>query len=342
MASLSELAALVGGDLYGDSRLEISGVSEIQNGRPGTITFLANKLYKKFLDDTKASAVISGEPGDLEGRNGIAVDNPQLALAKLLDYFQPLEKPDPGIHPSAVVDPAAEIGENVYVGPLAVIESGAKVGDDSFISAQVFIGRNARVGSNTKLNPQVVVYDHCEIGDRVIIHAGTVLGSDGFGFVTDSGKHHKVAQLGRVIVGNDVEMGGNCSIDRGTIGDTTIGDGTKLDNLVHIAHNVKIGKGCLIAGEVGVAGSAKIGNFCVFAGQVGIAPHITLGDGTICAAKTGVTKSLEGGKIYAGMPAREIREQNKRDAILTSVAFLKKRIANLEDEVSQVRTKQDE
>ncbi len=342
MANLSELAALVGGELVGDSRLEITGVSEIQNGRPGTITFLSNKLYGKYLADTKAAAVVTNDGENLKNLPGIIVKNPQLALVKLLTFFKPESDQPSGIHPKAVIDSAAVLGKNISIGPFAVIEAGARIGDDSIIGANVYIGRNAVIGSNTRLMPGVMIYDHCQVGDRGVIHAGTVIGSDGFGFVTEGQIHHKIPQLGRVKVGDDVEMGGNCSIDRGTIGDTEIGNGTKFDNLVHIAHNVKIGRGCLIAGEVGIAGSARIGNFCIFAGQVGIAPHTTLGDGTICAAKTGVTKSLEGGKIYAGMPAREIREQNKRDAVFATVALLKNRLLKLEDELSGHRKNADE
>ena len=177
------------------------------------------------------------------------------------------------------------------------------------------------------------IYQDCLVGDNVIIHSGTVIGSDGFGFVTENDVHHKIPQTGNVIIGNEVEIGANCAIDRATIDKTIIGDGTKIDNLVHIAHNVKIGKGCLLAAEVGIAGSVEIGDYCVFAGHSAVAPHVKLGSRSILAAKTGVTKSLAGGKTYAGMPAREIKEKNRRDAIFAEVNILKKRFENLENKL---------
>ncbi len=333
MSTLKELAALVGGKLIGDMGLVITGVSEIQNGKPDTITFLANPRYKNHLEDTQAAAVIVADRELLGEHNGIIVDNPQLAIAQILAHFQsPLPQPD-GIHSTALVDPSAVIGENVGIGPFAVIEADAQIGSGTTIGAHTVIGHRATIGSEGHLNARVVIYHDCQIGDRVLIHSGTVIGCDGFGFVTAADIHHKIPQTGRVVVGNDVEFGANCSIDRGTIGDTRIGAGCKFDNLVHIAHNVKIGVGCLIAGEVGIAGSAVIGDYCIFAGQVGVAPHLKVGDRAICAAKTGVTKSIPGGRVYAGMPVREIREQNKRDAVLTAVALLKKRLLKLEAKV---------
>jgi len=336
LSTLKELALIAGGELIGDARLDITGISEIQNGKQGTITFLGNPLYKKYLPETKASAVLTNDRALLADRNGIVVDNTQLALARLLEYFKPASTRISGIHSTAVIDPSAEIEPDVSIGPHVVIESGVQIGQNSTIEAQVVIGQNSRIGQDCLLYPQVVIYHHCEVGSRTIIHAGTVIGCDGFGFATVDDVHHKIPQNGQVIIGTDVELGANCTIDRGTIGNTTIGDGSKFDNLVHLAHNVKIGRGCLVAGEVGIAGSAVIGDFCVFAGHVGVAPHLTIGDRAVFAAKTGVTKSLPGGKIYAGMPVREIREQNKRDAVMTAVALLKRRMLKLEDKVTKL------
>ncbi|MFH1851006.1 MAG: UDP-3-O-(3-hydroxymyristoyl)glucosamine N-acyltransferase [Candidatus Neomarinimicrobiota bacterium] len=342
MTTLGELATLVSGEPVGDARLEIAGVSEIQHGRAGTITFLSNPKYRQYLSDCPAAAIITNQRDLLAGRPGIIVENPQLAIARVLELFQPLLEQPVGIHPTALIAPTTRIGAGVAVGPYTVIESGAEIGDGTIIGAHTFIGQNSRIGQNARIYPRVTIYHHCQLGDRVIIHSGTVLGSDGFGFVTVADQHHKIPQTGQVLVGSDVEIGANCAIDRATIGATVIGDGCKLDNLVHIAHNVKIGKGCLLAGEVGIAGSTVIGDFCIFAGQVGVAPHLTVGDRAVCAAKTGVTKSIPGGKIYAGMPVREIREQNKRDAIITTVALLKKRLLKLEDKVAALSHQKDE
>ncbi len=331
MPRLEELATLVDGEPVGDPELEITGVSEIQQGRPGTITFLANPRYAHYAADTSASAIVVSDRNILGEKAGIVVQQPQVAIARILGVFQPRLEYPVGIHPTAVVDQTARLGRDVVLGPFVVVGKGAALGDNSILEAGVVIGQDATIGANVHFHPRVTIYHHCQVGDNTIIHAGTEIGSDGFGFVTVNDRHHKIPQNGRVIIGKNVELGANCTIDRGTIGDTTIGDECKFDNQVHIAHNVRIGRGCLIAGQVGVAGSAVIGDYCIFAGHVGIAPHLTIGDHTICAAKAGVTKSLSGGKIYAGMPAREIREQNKRDAILTAVALLKKRILKLED-----------
>ncbi len=331
MPRLQDLATLINGELVGDPELEITGVSEIQQGQAGTITFLSNPQYRKFAKSTSASAIIVNDPELLGSKSGIVVKHPQLSIARVLEEFRPQLDQRSGIHPTAVVDPTAQIGTDVAIGPFTVIDSQAVIGDGTVLEAHVTVGQGAVLGSNVHLHSQVVVYHHCQVGDDSVIQAGTVVGSDGFGFATVDNQHHKIPQNGRVVIGRNVELGANCAIDRGTIGDTKIGDDCKFDNLVHIAHNVEIGRGSLLAGEVGIAGSAKIGDYCIFAGQVGVAPHVTVGDRAICAAKTGVTKSLDGGKIYAGMPVREIREQNKRDAVLTAVALLKKRVLKLED-----------
>ncbi len=341
MSTLAELAALVAGEVAGNPHLEISGVSEIQNGLPGTITFLGNPRYKRFLENTGASAIIVNDQSLLKGRDGIIVANPQLALPVILAHFYQSPSPPEGIHPKALIDPRASLGDDVTVGPFSVVEAEARIGDGARIGANCYVGIGAAIGDGTRLMPGVVVYHQCVVGAAGLIHAGTVIGIDGFGFVTDKDQHHKIPQTGRVIIGDNVEMGANCTIDRGTIGDTIIESDCKFDNHVHIAHNVRIGRGCLFAGQVGVAGTVTIGEFCVFAGHTGIAPHLTIGDRSICGAKTGVTKSLAGGKIYAGMPAREIRQQHKRDAVITEVALLKKRLLKLEDEVTALHPHKD-
>ncbi|NOZ04306.1 MAG: UDP-3-O-(3-hydroxymyristoyl)glucosamine N-acyltransferase [FCB group bacterium] len=330
MYTLQELASLVGGTVVGNPELEIAGVSEIQHGQPGTLTFLSNPKYKKYLADTKATAVLVAD-GDLLGtKAGIVVKNPQLAMTKILARFQsPLRTPK-GIHPTAVVDETATIGSEVSIGAYSVVEAGARIGNNTVLGSHVTLGQESVIGEWAMIHSHAVIYHHCFIGDRAVIHSGTVIGSDGFGFVTEGDTHHKIPQNGAVIIGDDVEIGANCAIDRGTIGNTAIGDGTKFDNLVHIAHNVKIGRGCLLTAAVAIAGSTEIGDFCIFAGQAGVAPHLKIGDRAVFAAKTGVTKSLPGGKIYAGMPAREIREQNRRDAVFSQVVRLEKRLEKLE------------
>ena len=330
MTTLSELADLVKGKIVGDPTMVITGVSEIQNGRESTITFLSNLKYKKYLPTTGASAVVVPEESLLDNKPGIVHHNPQLAIAKILGEFTPKLQYTSGVNETAYVDSKAKIGKNVTIGPFSVIEAGVIIGDDSNIGSHTVIDQKTSIGKNCKIFSNIHIYHGTNIGDNAIIHSGTVIGSDGFGFVTDQDINHKIPQNGYVIIGNDVEIGANCAIDRGTIGDTIIEDQCKLDNHVHLAHNVRLGKGCLLTAAVTIAGSVEVGEFCIFAGHVGVAPHVKIGARSVLAAKTGVSKSLTGGKVYAGMPAREIREQHKREAVYLEVVKIKKRLKILE------------
>jgi len=330
LTTLSELADLVKGKIVGDPTMVITGVSEIQNGRESTITFLSNLKYKKYLPTTGASAVVVPEESLLDNKPGIVHHNPQLAIAKILGEFTPKLQYTSGVNETAYVDSKAKIGKNVTIGPFSVIEAGVIIGDDSNIGSHTVIDQKTSVGKNCKIFSNIHIYHGTNIGDNAIIHSGTVIGSDGFGFVTDQDINHKIPQNGYVIIGNDVEIGANCAIDRGTIGDTIIEDQCKLDNHVHLAHNVRLGKGCLLTAAVTIAGSVVVGEFCIFAGHVGVAPHVKIGARSVLAAKTGVSKSLTGGKVYAGMPAREIREQHKREAVYLEVVKIQKRLKRLE------------
>ena len=330
MTTLSELSDLVKGKIVGDPTMVITGVSEIQNGRESTITFLSNLKYKKYLPTTGASAVVVPEASLLDNKPGIIHHNPQLAIAKILGEFTPKLQYTSGVNETAYVDSKAKIGKNVTIGPFSVIEAGVIIGDDSNIGSHTVIDQKTSIGKNCKIFSNIHIYHGTNIGDNAIIHSGTVIGSDGFGFVTDQDINHKIPQNGYVIIGNDVEIGANCAIDRGTIGDTIIEDQCKLDNHVHLAHNVCLGKGCLLTAAVTIAGSVEVGEFCIFAGHVGVAPHVKIGARSVLAAKTGVSKSLTGGKVYAGMPAREIREQHKREAVYLEVVRIQKRLKILE------------
>ena len=235
-----------------------------------------------------------------------------------------------GIHDSAVIHPKAVIGDQIYIGPNTVIEEGAFIKDNVTIGANNIIGKNVTLGSSSKLYGNVHIYQDSEIGEGCIIHSGSVIGADGYGFVTENDVHNKIPHLGKVIIGNNVEIGANCTIDRGTIGDTIIQDMCKFDNGVQIGHNVYLGKGCLLTAHVTIAGSTKIGEFCVFGGQAGAIDNITIGDRAVFACYTAVTKNLPGGKIYSGSPAREINDKNKRDAVYVEVQHLKKRLKKIE------------
>ena len=327
--TLREIAAYVDGKVIGEPDINVSGVSEIQNSLPGTITFLGNPKYKQFLTETQAEAIFVRNEDHLNGKNGIVVSNPQLAMARTLRLFFPQTSFEPSIHESAVIDSTASVGKNVFIDAGVVIKSGASIGDNAIIGANVVIGNGAAIGTHCSLKPNVTIYHNVIIGDNCIIHSGTAIGCDGFGYVTENNIHEKIPQTGNVVIGNDIEIGSNCAIDRATIGVTSIGDMTKIDNLVHIAHNVKVGKGCLITAGFAVAGSTEIGDYCTFAGQVGIAPHVKIGSNSVFAAKSGVTKSLEGGKVYAGFPAREIREHNKREAQLHDITRISQKLDQL-------------
>ena len=330
MTTLSELSDLVKGKIIGDPTMVITGVSEIQNGRESTITFLSNSKYKKYLPSTGASAVVVSKASLLDNKPGIVHHNPQLAIAKILGEFTPKLLYTRGVNETAYVDSKAKIGKNVTIGPFSVIEAGVLIGDDSNIGSHTVIDQKTSIGKNCKIFSNIHIYHGTNIGDNAIIHSGTVIGSDGFGFVTDKDINHKIPQNGYVIIGNNVEIGANCAIDRGTIGDTIIEDQCKLDNHVHLAHNVRLGKGCLLTAAVTIAGSVEVGEFCIFAGHVGVAPHVKIGARSVLAAKTGVSKSLTGGKVYAGLPAREIREQHKREAVYLEVVRIQKRLKRLE------------
>ena len=243
---MGELAHLVSGVISGNSNIKINGVSEIQNGKLETITFYDNPKYKVYIYETKASAIVVSSKALLNGKDGIVVKNPQFAIAKILSFFQ--EKPDilSGVHPTAIIHKSAEIGKEVTVGAFAVIDSKVTIGDRCIVGSHVTIGSKSQIGDDGLLYPHVIIYQDCVIGCNVIIHSGTVIGGDGFAFVTEKDIHNKIPQNGRVIIGQDVEIGANCAIDRGTIGETKIGDNTKMDNLIHIAHNVKSEKGALL------------------------------------------------------------------------------------------------
>lgn len=334
MTTLEELSSLVQGELVGDPHLEITGVSEIQNGVPGTITFLLLPKYREYLETTKASAILAGKDESLQEMNAILADNPTVAFSKILDHFAFEAEVSGGVHPTAVVDDSATIGRDVTVGAYVVIEEGAKISDSVRIGPQCFVGKGTTVAQESELKPLVTIYHGCNIGANVLIHSGTVIGCDGYGFATESGVHLKIPQVGGVEIGDDVEIGANCAIDRGTIGNTVIGKGSKLDNLVHIAHNVKIGKGCLLTGQTAVAGSSVIGDYVAFGGKASVTGHVEVGSHARLAAKSGVTKSLPGNETYAGMPARKITEKNRIDALVSQLPEMMKRLKILEERLT--------
>ena len=330
MPTLKELADFLQGTVVGNPKLNIRGVSTIKDGKPGTITFIVNQKYFKYIESTQASAVIASDSEILNDLDGIIVDNPKLAMVKILDYFSPQYYSQKGIHKTAIIDADAVLGKGVSIGPYSIIDRGVVIGDNTVIGANNVINADTVIGCDSEIENSIHLHHRTIIGDRCLIHSGTVIGCDGFGFFTQNDINYKVPQNGNVTIGNDVELGANCTIDRGTIGETTIGDMCKFDNNVQIAHNVSIGKGCLLTAHVTIAGSTKVGEFCSFGGQAGAIDHISIGDRAILACYTVAMKDLTGGKIYAGAPAREIKEKNRRDAVHIEVKRLKNKMKELE------------
>ena len=330
MPTLAQIAQVIHGEVVGDGSVEITHGCEIAGGSPGGITFLASSRHADDLATSAASAVILDTETDNQGKPVIRVSNPSKGFAEAMAYLYPQPAPPQGIHPTAILGSEVNIGSEVSIGPYVVIGAGVTIGDGSVIGPQVSIGPGTTLGSRVRLHPQVVLYGNVRLGDDVVVNSGTVIGSDGFGYITEDDVHHKIPHIGRVIIGNQVEIGANCVIDRGSIGDTVIGEGTKLDNLVHIAHNVTLGRGCLLAGEVGIAGSVVIGDYVTLAAQVGVADHVTLGDRVVVAGKSAVRQSLEAGQVYAGDPAEPRSRWLRQKAIIKQRPELAKRVRSLE------------
>jgi UDP-3-O-[3-hydroxymyristoyl] glucosamine N-acyltransferase len=298
--TLKELAEFLKAEFKGDANLLISGIGSLDNALFGQISFLNDSKYYKYLDTTQASAVIvKPEHGKLDSRNLIIADDPYLAYAKISVFFNDAPKVESGIHTTAVVGKNCEIGPNVGIGPYCVIGNGVKIGENAQIAAGCIVNDDVEIGEKTRLYSNVVLYHKVKVGKRVLLHSGVVIGSDGFGNANEKGVWHKIYQLGTVVVGNDVEIGANTTIDRGAIGDTVIEDGVKLDNQIQIGHNVHIGAHTAIAGCVGVAGSTKIGRYCMIGGGVGINGHIEITDGVIISGKSAIGKSITKPGMYA-------------------------------------------
>lgn len=335
---LKDIAGLIHGEVVGDRELEITGVAGIQEAQTGDITFLANVRYLPFLSTTQASAVLVGPDVPAPAKGGPALvrtAHPSQAFTKVVALFTPEPaKRTPGVHKTAVIDRTAKLGKNVFVGPYAVLEAGVTVGSDTVIEAGVFIGEGSSVGSHSRLFPHVVLRERTTVGDRTLIHGGTVIGSDGFGYETADGKHVKIPQTGSVTIGDDVEIGANVCIDRGRFRDTVIGNGTKIDNLVQIAHNVTIGDDCLLVSQTGISGSTKLEDGVIIAGQAGVVGHVTVGAGAVIGAGAGVTKSVPAKAIVLGSPAKDIETQKKLIAFTNRLPELYERVRALEDRLA--------
>jgi len=341
--TLKEIAEFIQGEVIGDGSVIITGANGIKEAEAGDITFLSNPKYYPLLHTTSASAVITSQDILEVNKPVIRTDNPSLAFAKVISLITPDDATDSlkGLHPSAVLGKGVKLGKDVALGAYVVIEDGVTLGDKTAIYPGTFIGAKSQIGEGSLIYPNVTIRERTIIGKRAIIHSGTVIGSDGFGFVTVLGSHHKIPQVGIVEIGDDVEIGANVTIDRARFDKTVIGSGTKIDNLVQIAHNVVIGKNCLIVAQVGISGSTIIGNNVILAGQVGLVGHINIGDNVIVTAQSGVSKSIPADLLVSGSPARPNMENqrivactNNLPKLVVLVRDLKRRIEELELKLS--------
>lgn len=332
---LGEIAHFVNGSILGDPGVEIRRASGVEDAAEGEITVAASDKYLKRLRDCRASCVILKQPVENLPMAQLIVANPLYAFARVMEVLHPARKFEPGISDMAVVAQSASIGKDATILPLAYISEGASVGEASVVYPGVFIGEGSKIGRQCTIHPNVTIREGVRIGDRVTVHSGTVIGSDGFGYVLEAGEHHKIPQVGGVLIEDDVEIGSNVSIDRATTGDTIVGRGTKIDNLVQIAHNVKIGPKAIIVAQVGIAGSSELGSFVTLGGQVGVADHVTVDPGTMVGAQSGLMGHVKKG-VYTGTPALPHRDWLRSSAIFARLPEMSKKIRELEERLNNI------
>jgi len=334
--SAKQLAELLNGVVEGNPDVEVSSLSKIEEGNPGSLSFLANPLYTQYIYTTNASVVIVNQtfiPEHPIKCTLIKVESAENAFAKLLEMYNQIRQNKTGISKHAFISETASLGKNIYLGEFAVIGENAVIGSNVKIYPQVYIGDNTIVGDNTIIYAGVKVYSDNKIGKNCIIHSGTVIGSDGFRFAPQNETSKKIVQIGNVVIGDDVEIGANCAIDRATLGSTILHNGVKFDNLIHIAHNVEIGENTYIAANNVIAGSTKIGKNCMFSGQVGIIGHLNIADGTVIAAQSGISKNIvKKGEAFMGSPAFEVAKYRKSYIHFRNLSELVERIEKLENE----------
>ncbi|MEI6564531.1 MAG: UDP-3-O-(3-hydroxymyristoyl)glucosamine N-acyltransferase [bacterium] len=341
LLTVEDIARRLNGHVQGDGAIAIRSVASLGQATVGDLAFLSNPRYNPEMKRTCASAVLVNE--EWQGETAatlIRVKSSDAAFAQVALWLaRPPITYKPGLNPTAVIAPDAKIGQNVTIGPLCVVESGAVIGDDTVLVAQCYIGPFCEVGRNCLLYPHATLREYCKIGNRVILHNGAVIGSDGFGYVKEDGHWKKVPQVGIVVLGDDVEIGANTTIDRARFGETRIGNGAKLDNLIQVAHNVTIGEDTAIAAQVGMSGSCHIGSRVQMGGQVGVAGHIEVGDDTIVMAQSGISKDVPPASIVLGSPAMPVREAKKLHAHTMRLPELKQKVSELEARLKSIEEK---
>lgn len=337
-----QIANVIGGRVEGNKDAKVHTFAKIEEGTEGAISFLSNPKYTHYLYNTKSSIVIVNEDVELEkdvDATLIRVKNAYESIAKLLQIYEASKPKKTGIAPQAYIAPSAKLGNNCYVGPFAYVGEGAEIGDGCQIYPHAVIGDNVKVGTNCIFYPNTTIYQGCKIGNNVTIHAGSVIGADGFGFAPGADGYNKIPQIGIVVIEDNVEIGANTCVDRSTMGATVIHKGVKLDNLVQVAHNVEIGENTVMSAQVGIAGSTKVGSWCMFGGQVGLAGHITIGDKTFLGAQSGVPGSLKGGEELIGTPPMNPRAYFKSQAIFRRLPDMYKDLNDAKKKIEELNEK---
>jgi len=340
--SAQQLAGYLNGNIIGDPAVTVSNFSKIEEGKPGTLTFLSNPKYTEYIYTTQASIVLVNKsfvPEKKIQATMIQVPDSYAAIASLLSLVESMQPKKSGISSSAYIADGAEVGDNPYIGAFTAIESRVKIGDNAQIYPQVYIGDNVQIGDNVKIYPGVKIYKDCVIGSNCIIHAGAVIGSDGFGFSPDAnGVFNKIPQLGNVVIEDDVEIGANVTIDRATMGSTLIKKGVKLDNLIQIAHNVEIGENTVMAAQVGIAGSTKIGKQCVFAGQSGAIGHITIADRSTLAGRAVAANNIkESNQAFLGYPHMKAKDFQRSHVCFKQLPDMRNKLFELEKQLKELK-----
>lgn len=337
---LLELAGKLKCELEGDGAIEITGVAGIEEAREGELTFFVNRKYRPALATTRASAILVAHDAGPVPLAALRSSNPYLDFARAIEIFHAAPAYAPGIHPTAVVSTSAQIGAGAHIGPYCFVDDGARIGRNAMLHSFVTIYRDAQIGDDFFAHAHVCVREGCRIGDRVVLQNGVVVGSDGFGFAKQSdGRWHKMRQAGRAVVGDDVEIQAQSAIDRATVGETRIGRGAKIDNLVQVGHACQVGEDTLLCGQVGLAGTSKVGDRCILAGQVGAAGHLTIGDGAVLTAQSGVPGDVPANAIYSGYPAMENQTWRKSVAVFHRLPEMQKELRELRQEIAALRGK---